>query len=165
MLVGIISDTHDRLDYVRRAMEEFKKLGVEHILHCGDLVAPFVLPLLKLEGVSVDVMLGNNEGELVLISKRCSELGFSLHTAPCVLTIDNRRFFVSHEPVAPDVLGRCGEFDIVAFGHTHKRELYAVGNTIIVNPGEACGWLTGEATFAVYDTDLHKVKVYFLGAS
>ena len=34
-----------------------------------------------------------------------------------------------------------------------------IGNSIILNPGEACGYLTEEATFAILDLKTGEVKI------
>ena len=36
--IGIMSDTHDRLDAVEKAIDLFNREKVEHVLHAGDLV-------------------------------------------------------------------------------------------------------------------------------
>jgi len=40
----------------------------------------------------------------------------------------------------------------VVYGHTHIKECRRVGNAVVINPGELCGWLKGQATFAILDT-------------
>ena len=42
MKVGIMSDSHDHLINIRKAVEIFNEAGVGFILHAGDFVAPFV---------------------------------------------------------------------------------------------------------------------------
>ena len=66
MKIGVISDSHDRLPTLRRAVDLFKRLEVEAILHAGDLVAPFAAQLLQPKNVGdipVHVIYGNNDGE------------------------------------------------------------------------------------------------------
>jgi len=46
-----------------------------------------------------------------------------------------------------------GNFDLVVFGHTHKPNIYRKGVTLVVNPGEVCGYITGKSTIL----DLKKV--------
>jgi uncharacterized protein len=40
MLIGLISDTHNKVARTYRALRTFQKLGVKAILHCGDLTRP-----------------------------------------------------------------------------------------------------------------------------
>ena len=63
MLIGLISDTHDRLPMIDRAIEMFQRRGVQALLHPGDLIAPFAAKrLLQFKG-PIYVIYGNNDGE------------------------------------------------------------------------------------------------------
>jgi hypothetical protein len=42
-------------------------------------------------------------------------------------------------------------FDVIVHGHMHKTEVYRKGKTLIVNPGEVCGYLTGKSTIVLLD--------------
>jgi putative phosphoesterase len=53
-------------------------------------------------------------------------------------------------------------YDIVVYGHTHKAETYNVGKTLAINPGEACGYLTGQATMMILDMAQLAVKTVSL---
>ncbi|MEA1925178.1 MAG: YfcE family phosphodiesterase, partial [Candidatus Altiarchaeota archaeon] len=43
-------------------------------------------------------------------------------------------------------------YDLVVSGHTHNPESRRTGNTLLVNPGECCGYLTGKKTVALVDS-------------
>ncbi len=61
MKLGIISDTHDHLDHIRKAAEEFRKQEVDLVIHAGDYTSP---PAVKaLEGLKTAGVFGNNDGE------------------------------------------------------------------------------------------------------
>jgi predicted phosphodiesterase len=47
---------------------------------------------------------------------------------------------------------------IVVHGFTHQQEMKSRGDTLIVNPGEACGWLYGTPKAAILDLDTKKVE-------
>jgi len=47
----------------------------------------------------------------------------------------------------------------VVHGHAHEAKVYRKGRTLIVNPGEACGYLTGRSTIALLDTSKLEVKI------
>jgi predicted phosphodiesterase len=47
---------------------------------------------------------------------------------------------------------------IVIHGFTHREEMKTRGDTLIVNPGEACGWLYGPPSAAILDLDSRKVE-------
>jgi hypothetical protein len=50
-------------------------------------------------------------------------------------------------------------FDVVVHGHAHKAEIYRKGKTLVVNPGEVCGYLTGKSTIALFDTVKREAKI------
>ena len=54
---------------------------------------------------------------------------------------------------------------IVIHGHTHMQEMKARGDTLIVNPGEACGWLFGAPSAAIIDLDTKNVEFIKLDAA
>ena len=57
------------------------------------------------------------------------------------------------------VVGLSSAHDIVVHGFTHREEMKARGKTVIVNPGEACGWLHGAPTAAILDLDTRQVEI------
>lgn len=46
-----------------------------------------------------------------------------------------------------------GVYDVVVHGHDHTAKIAKVGSTLVINPGEAGGWLYGKSTIAVLDTE------------
>jgi uncharacterized protein len=46
-LIGIISDSHDNLEAIRKAVEFFNNNDVKAVLHAGDLVSPFTARAFK----------------------------------------------------------------------------------------------------------------------
>ncbi len=150
--IGIISDTHDRLDKVREAVALFNRLRPDRVVHCGDVVAPFVFSEMKTLSMPVVAVFGNCDGDRDGLQRRASELGFALQEGPLSLEFDGKRIVVSHKPLsaAPDC-------DFYLHGHTH-RPLHETGRPIVINPGEACGWLSGRATVALLDTVKSEVE-------
>ena len=59
-----------------------------------------------------------------------------------------------------DALVASGKFDIILSGHTHNVvNVKHENGVLVVNPGEACGYLTGKATFAIVNTDEMKAEI------
>ncbi len=63
MLIGVISDTHDHLTTIDRAIDLFDQRGVQAMIHPGDLVAPFAARRLLEYNGPIYVTYGNNDGE------------------------------------------------------------------------------------------------------
>lgn len=149
MKIGILSDSHDHVDHVRRAAQCFADEGVAHLLHAGDYVSPFVLKeLLKCPGDFIGIF-GNNDGDKVLLSKVSD---WRIHPGPYELRLPDHRILILHEPYALEAVAASGFYDLVIFGHTHEAVVERKGRTLIVNPGELGGWLYGRATFAIYES-------------
>lgn len=145
--LGIVADTHDNLTMVRKAVEQLNQLGVERVVHCGDVVAQFVLTEFGRLRMPLLGVFGNCDGDRGALLSRAQQLGFQWCDGPHVFTVGHRRLAVTHQP-----LDRPPDCDFYLHGHTHQK-LYRPGRPTVVNPGEASGWLTGCATIAILDTD------------
>ena len=73
MLIGVISDTHDNLPMIEKAVKRLNEEKVELVLHAGDYVAPFVIPKFKALNCKLIGVFGNNDGDHELLRKRFSE--------------------------------------------------------------------------------------------
>jgi putative phosphoesterase len=150
MKIGIISDTHDHMGNCRKACAAFAAEGVTTVLHAGDIIAPFIAPVFYEAKLKLIAVFGNNDGEKLFMRERFADLGYGLHHGPYRFELDGRRICLMHEPRCLDSLVKSGDFDLVIYGHTHELAISEEG-TLVVNPGEACGYLTGKATCAVVD--------------
>jgi len=148
--IGILSDSHDRLPMIERAVQRFHEAGVDMVLHAGDFVSPFTaLPLAEL-GVRFVGVFGNNDGDKLYLRERFADIG-KVHLGYHSFEADGLRVVLMHEPKSIDALVASGHYDLVVYGHTHKIDLRD-GPCAVINPGEACGYLSGRATVAVFDT-------------
>ncbi|MDD1677997.1 MAG: metallophosphoesterase [Methanomicrobiales archaeon] len=156
MLIGLMSDTHDCLPLIRAAVKELNDRGARLVLHAGDFVAPFVVrELHRLNAPCIGVF-GNNDGDHELLKKKMAEKeGFALGGSFATITFQNRSLAIlhGHEPDLVDALIGGNTFDLIVHGHSHQRGIRQKGRTLVVNPGEVCGYLTGISTIALYDAD------------
>lgn len=143
--VGIISDTHDNLDKVRVAVALFNRLDVDHVVHCGDVVAQFVLAVMSGLTAPLTIVYGNCDGDRQALAQRAQEFGFAIGNGPLALEFGGKRIVATHQPIAAPAC------DYYLHGHTHKPR-HEPGNPTIINPGEACGWLSGRSTVALLST-------------
>jgi len=157
MKIGLMSDTHDRIDAVERAIDFFNRAGVEHVLHAGDLISPFVAPKFAKLRARLYYVWGNNEGDREFIRVKFGELGVKPLGNFASLKLDGRKIALlhgTHEDIVEALL-KSGTFDVVVRGHTHRAEIRE-GGTLLVNPGEVCGYLSGRQTVAMLDlAELH----------
>lgn len=155
MLIGIISDTHDHVPHVEKAVQMFKKRQVDLVIHAGDYCSPFMIP--PFEGLSLKGVFGNNDGDLQVLLAKCREIDAEI--GGDFLEIDLPGCFIAvyhgtHEGIT-NALRRCNQYDVVISGHTHETVEETFGNTLAINPGTAHGF--GEkATIAFLDTETLK---------
>jgi len=165
MLIGIISDTHDHLDAMAKAVTKLNELKVELVIHCGDFISPFVVRELGKLNCKLIGVFGNNDGDKYTLTEKFSSLGFELHDGPHTLEIEGLRFLVLHGYRSPEMtiniahkLAETGKYDVVAYGHTHRPEQQKIGETLVLNPGEVCGYLSHVSTIMVLDTKRMEVR-------
>lgn len=165
MRVGLMADTHDRLPAIAELVREMQGAGVNMILHAGDYCSPFSLKAFEDAHVSLAGVFGKNDGDQQgLVSRAQSAFGIELFESPHSFEIGGRRILLVHD--IADVQPRSiSGHDIVIHGHTHQQEMKTRGETLIVNPGEACGWLYGTPSGAILDLDSRSVEFITLGAS
>lgn len=154
MKLGIISDTHDRLPAIRRAMALFKRLEVEAVLHPGDFIAPFAAQELVSgeapdpDRVPLYCVFGNNDGEREGLKNVLPQV----QDGPLRVELGGRTIVMHHwiEWFKPEDLSGA---DIVLSGHTHQVVNETKDGVMYLNPGECCGWRFERCTVAVLDTD------------
>jgi len=156
MIVGIMSDSHDRLEAIEAAVDKFNDLGAGFVIHAGDIVAPFALtPLSGLKCVWAGVF-GNNDGEKNGLSKRSDG---RIKDGPLKLEIDGRLITVVHDIESCRQNASCLESEILIHGHSHNHSVKRENGRLVINPGETCGYLTGSMTVAILDTKQMTVKI------
>ena len=161
MLLGLVSDTHDNVAAIERAVAVFADEGVETVIHCGDFIAPPVLPFF--EGFTLHGVLGNNDGELDGLEAGFRALGNGsrLHGRLAELTVDGVDVAVLHGESRDRVneLAASGRYDLVCFGHHHEREVTSVDDCLVVNPGAHFPTVPSEHnTVALYETTTGEVR-------
>jgi putative phosphoesterase len=149
-MIGIMADSHDNLHSIKHAVRIFKEAGCRLVIHAGDFVAPFAARELENLGCPVKAVFGNCDGEKQGLEKVLHPFG-EIKKAPLVFSHQDLRFLVMHIPARLDSHISSGKFDVIIFAHTHKPELRKKKRTLLINPGEAGGWLSGKSTAALFD--------------
>ena len=135
MKLGIVSDTHDNLDHVQAAVDLFESAGVDHVVHCGDIVAPFSATPFDTDSFDFSAVRGNNDGEWALANVVDD---FGNYLGECgTLTLDGVDIAIYHgtSEQLREALAESGDYDYVLHGHTHERTIETHGDTVRVNPG------------------------------
>lgn len=160
MIVGIMSDTHDRLPVIDQAVKRLNEMNVELVLHAGDYVSPFVASHFKPLKAPLIGVFGNNDGDRGLLKKKFAEIGADIRGKFAFVSVDGLRFALLHGDDAELMrfLLELESLDILVSGHTHVAKTYRKGRTLVINPGEACGYLSGKPTISILDTETLNVK-------
>ncbi|KUG20926.1 phosphodiesterase [hydrocarbon metagenome] len=162
MIIGLISDTHDCLPLIERAVRRLNQEQVGLVLHAGDFVAPFVIPKLKDLNAPLIGVFGNNDGDHELLIAKCAEHeGIEIRGRFAVVTVDGLRIALLHgdERDLLEALIEAEAFDVIVHGHTHTAGIMRKGNTLAVNPGEVCGYLTGSSTLGLLDSGTREAEI------
>ncbi len=157
-MIGIMSDSHDNIVNIRKAVELFNQAGCRLVIHAGDIVAPFAARELKNLRCPVKAVFGNCDGEKDGLIQVFQEFG-EIKPAPFRFTHENLRFLISHVPVD---MSSWPEEDVIVFGHTHRSQINRDDDRLLINPGETCGWVKGVATVALLDPVTRVVDVLIL---
>ncbi len=170
MKVGIIADTHDNLLAISKAVDIFNDESIELLIHAGDFVAPFTSqPFKELKAPLVGVF-GNNDGDKLLLKALYKENGVGeLYEDPYEFEFATKKFVVTHKPLIVKPLAASGMYNVVVYGHTHKAVIERYSNrndggagsekTVVINPGECCGYITGRKTVAILDLEKAEAKL------
>ncbi|MCA8983046.1 MAG: YfcE family phosphodiesterase [Planctomycetaceae bacterium] len=134
MRLGIISDTHGNTYHTHRAVEEFRKIDVDVILHCGDVGSPGIVS--QFQEWPTHFVAGNCD-DCILLEQEVLAAEQQWHHLFGDFQLFNRRIALLHSHVIGklDHCAQSGDYDLVCYGHTHQHETHSVGNTTIVNPG------------------------------
>ncbi len=134
MLIGVMSDTHGEFESTRGLLRLFESLGVELIIHCGDLGPASMTALFS--AWPTHFVLGNCDNRLTLASA-IAEAGQTFHERFGWLELEGKRiaFLHGHDGDRFRQAVYSGEWDLVCHGHTHEAQFGLVGRTLVLNPG------------------------------
>lgn len=156
MLIGILSDTHDDMPEIMRAVDTFNSEDVSHVIHAGDIVSPFTFEIFNRLHCSFSAVFGNNDGDKILLKNKFEG---NIQNQPLVMTVNEKKIVVVHEPDLVDALADSGHFHLVIYGHTHSPDIRKRKNTLIVNPGKVAKLNKGESTIALLDSDKMETRI------
>jgi hypothetical protein len=164
MKIGIISDSHDNLPQIKKAVTFFNRKKVDLVLHAGDFVSPFTALEFKNLNCPLKGVFGNNDGDKLYLQEKFKGIG-EIYPAPYETNIDHKNIIMLHEEGLIDALAESQKYEVIIYGHTHRTDLRKTGKTLIINPGECGGWLTGKSTIALLDLENLEAKIINLACS
>ena len=170
MKIAIISDTHDNVPNLEKALKWMKENKIETVIHCGDLCAPSILKTILAPQFTgpIHLVFGNVE-DRDLTPQLAKEFNHITHYGD-VGEVNlpaspagggNKKIAFTHFPDKGKELAETGKYNLVFYGHNHKPWEEKIGQTRLINPGTLAG-MFNKATFAVYDTATDKLELKIL---
>lgn len=127
------------------------------MLHCGDVVAPSTLHVVRQWGLPMHVIHGNNAGDVYHMVKLAADPAnlVQFHGQDAQLSFSGLRIFMVHYPHYARAMALTGEWDIVCHGHNHHLSIQQVENikkttTWLVEPGSV-GGVSAPPTYILAD--------------
>jgi putative phosphoesterase len=150
--LGIISDTHGHVENTRPAVRMFESLGVEAVLHCGDIGSMAVVELFA--GWPAHFVFGNCDSDHEKVAQQIARAGQTCHGMFGDLEFEGVRVALlhSHDGRRFRQTIESGDYALVCYGHTHVAAIDCRGKTVVLNPG------------AIYRANPHSVAVVELPA-
>ena len=161
MKIGLVSDTHDNMPMIKKAVDCFNDRKVDLVLHAGDIISPFCASEFSRLKSRFIAVFGNNDGEKRIWREKIKSLG-EIHDGSYSCELGGVQFLLMHEPWQLEALALSRKLDIIIYGHTHKVHNHIIGGTLVLNPGECCGWLSGKSTIAVLEVPQKNVEIISL---
>ncbi|MEM7659775.1 MAG: metallophosphoesterase family protein [Bacteroidota bacterium] len=172
----ILSDIHDHLWKLDRILDQVK---ADVLICCGDLCAPFVMAsMAKQFARPIHVVFGNNDADLFRITRIATNFGerVHLHGELGEVALDGISIAINHFPEIARGLARSGQYDLVCFGHNHRRESQTIRGgekaVHLLNPGPVMGMALQNgnpvrvaSSFAMFDTEKREASLWTLDES
>lgn len=158
MKVGLMADSHDRVPAVAELLREMREAGATMVLHAGDYVSPLILKPFEDLHMTLAGVFGKNDGDHQSLQSRASAgFGLELFEAPHSFDVSGHQILLVHD--IGDVQKRSlTSHSVIVYGFTHQQSMKSQGDSLLVNPGESCGWIYGTPGAAILDLDTKKVE-------
>lgn len=162
-LIGVLSDTHNNVANLRKALEIFERRGVRRLIHCGDVTTLATLEWLA--DYRVIYVFGNGDfasGEMRDMLLRYHPENYGGLTYGGDLFGASIAAAHGHLPGGVETMARSGEYDYVFHGHTHHRRDERIGRARVINPGALGGLHREERSVCLVDLAAGQVEFVLL---
>lgn len=161
MLIGILSDTHDRTDPLIAALRQLGSRGAAYYIHCGDVGGARVLD--QFAGLPVTFVWGNNDWDVADLEAYAKSLGLSCGGRQAELNLGGKSFAITHgdNPALCRKILEAEQTDYLLQGHTHVFSDTRAGRTRLINPGAL--YRAHFKTVALLDTETDRLDKIVVG--
>ncbi|QDU90572.1 Phosphodiesterase YfcE [Pirellulimonas nuda] len=135
MRLGLISDTHGHEQLTRQAVRMLESLGVDALLHCGDIGSPEIVEMLA--AWRPYYVFGNCDIDRQPLRDAIARWGGVCCEEFADLTLAGERVALlhSHDRQKFRQVIQSDSYALVCYGHTHTAAIDRHGETLVVNPG------------------------------
>lgn len=141
--IAVFADSHDRLDHLHLALLQAREAEATHLVHAGDLCAPFVIAeMAQAFSGPIHIVFGNNDGDGRLCAQVAAKFSqVTLHGPYFEQDLDGTKVAAIHYPEPALRIAQSGMLDLVVYGHDHTPHHSVHQACHLVNPGELMGRL------------------------
>ncbi len=151
MKIGLLSDTHSKINKAKKALDFLVENGAEFIIHAGDIVEYEILELLANCTKRYIAVYGNNDTHLM-----CHHNNFHLVQEPYYFKLAETTFKLMHLPFY-----MTSDAEVIIFGHTHQFEVEFKSGSLYLNPGEVCARKKALSECAILEVKSNKFIVNY----
>ena len=163
MLVGVVSDTHNRVDHVKEIVNLFNQHMVSLVVHTGDITNSKTLNHFSKLNCPLKGVYGNNDLDEIGLEETSLDNGFDFRIPPYIFSIKDKKIAVFHEPdPIESLLEREKDIDLVLHGHTHRYRNEDINGVKFFNPGESAGIQKGKNAIGIVEIEsLEIIRIFF----
>ena len=158
MKIGFLADTHEQIEKIQKTVNFFNSRQLDLVIHLGDICSPIMADYFKELKHPLKIIFGNNDGDHKFLIEKFSFA--TIYETPIELELEDFKILCMHQPKLLEVFAKSREYKLIAYGHTHKPDKRRYGNTLILNPGETAGIVSGKSTIAIYDSKKEEAGIY-----
>lgn len=159
--VAILSDTHNHVINLMRAIQIIKQHKIDTLIHCGDLTTLDTAALLN--EFRVILTFGNGDFASGAIQEYLRGLNNgSFAGMHFESELSGHRIAVAHGHVPGKIVEWIGEqrFEYIFHGHSHLCRDERKGISRIINPGALGGLKKGPRTFGILNFENSELKIF-----
>jgi len=156
MIVGILSDTHDKLPAMKAGLRVLSAAGATFICHCGDIGREPLIDLLA--GLPSAFVWGNTDWDRYGLEEYAVQLGIKCLGHGGRIELGGKSVYITHgdEPAQVRRVLEEQKDDYLLLGHTHVWNDQRHDRVRVINPGAL--YRAARKTVAVLDTERDAVQ-------
>ncbi len=152
LLIGVMSDSHNNRNNLRKAIEILNERYCSILIHCGDYTSSDIFKEFRKFNGKVYGVSGNIDEDKYTMKAMADMVdNFHFMGIKGEIEVDGKKIAFSHFPDMVRPLAGDGDYHAIFYGHTHVHDIKKVNNkTWFVNPGEIVG-RNGKSSCIIYN--------------